>query len=171
MKRWLYAGLIVGLVPLQTTIWQHVSIAGISPDLCLVATCLVGIVMGEREAILLGLALGALQDLFSPGDAWLNMLTKGMMGLVSGMAGRHLTAMTPVAVLVFVAAVSVCSGVSFLVFGWPALDTTDLFVAIRSILLPQALFDGTLAAGVFWLLTLRRSTDDEFPQTIFGFRA
>jgi rod shape-determining protein MreD len=171
MKRWLYAGLLVGLVPLQTTIWQHVSIAGISPDVCLVVTCLVGILRGEKEAILLGLALGFLQDLFSPGEAWLNMLTKGITGLIAGIAGRHLTAMTPVAVLVFVFALSGSSGLSFLFVGWPALDTADLFLAIRSILLPQALFDGTLAAGLFWLLTLRRSTDDDLPQSIFGLRA
>ena len=54
MKRALYAGPVLGLVPIQTTVLQYASIGGIRPYLCLIAVCLVGFVAGEREGMLLG---------------------------------------------------------------------------------------------------------------------
>jgi cell shape-determining protein MreD len=169
MKRWLYIGLIVSLVPLQTTVWRYASVAGIRPDLCLVVTCLVGILNSEMEAVLLGLALGFLQDLFSPGEDWLNMLTKGTIGLLAGTAEHHLAQTTPTAVLVLVSALSATSGLAFLFVGWPGLGPGELFLAVRSILLPQALFDAALAAALFWMLSRRRSMGDRFSSgTLFG---
>jgi rod shape-determining protein MreD len=171
MKQWMYVGLIVALVPLQTTIWRYTSIAGVSPDLCLVVTCLVGILSSEMEGVLLGLALGFLQDLFSPGEAWLNILTKGTIGLLAGMAGRHLAKTTPTAVLVLVLAMSATSGLAFLFVRWPGLSAADLFLALTSILLPEAFFNAALAAALFWLLTRGRTTDDRFTQDALRFGA
>jgi rod shape-determining protein MreD len=169
MKRWLYAGLILGLVPLQTTLLKYVSVAGIRPDLCLIATCLVGFVAGEAEGVLLGLALGFMQDLVSSGEAWLNMLTKGTIGLLAGIAGRHLARTTSSAVFVVVLTVSALASLAFLLVGWSGLSAADAVLAIRSILLPQALFDATVAAAIFWLFSTRRDGDGRLPHGVIHF--
>jgi cell shape-determining protein MreD len=68
VKQALYLGLILGLVPLQVTGLQYASIAGIRPDLTLIATFLIGFLSGEIEGLLMGLLLGCVQDLFSAGS-------------------------------------------------------------------------------------------------------
>jgi rod shape-determining protein MreD len=161
MKPWLSFALIVGLVPLQTTVLRFASIGGVRPDLCLVVTCLTALLVGETEGALLGLTLGALQDLLSPGEAWLNMMTKGTIGLLVGIAGRHLASTTPTAVFVLVLALSATSGMAFLFIGWPGLEASELFTAIRVILIPQAFYDALIATGLFWLASRYRIGGDD----------
>jgi rod shape-determining protein MreD len=170
MKPWVYLGLIIGLVPVQTTILRHASIGGIRPDLCLIATCLIGILAGELEGTLLGLGLGFTADLFSAGASGLNMLTKGAIGLLAGIAGRHLAHQTPLAVVLVVFVLSAASGLAFLFAGWPGLSAADAFLAVRTILLPQALLDAALASGLFWILTRRRSPEDRMSYGAIGLR-
>ena len=160
MKRWVYFSLVAGLVPLQTTVLRYASVGGVRPDLCLVATCLAAILAGEAEGALLGLTLGFLEDVLSPGEVWLNTMTKGTIGLLTGIAGRHLASTTPVAVFVLVLGLSVASGFTFLFIGWAGLGGHDVFTAVRLILLPEALFNAVIATGLFWLLASRRSAED-----------
>ncbi|HKW85483.1 MAG TPA: hypothetical protein VJM82_00275 [Nitrospiraceae bacterium] len=152
MKPVLYLALIFGLVPIQTTVLAHSSIGGIRPDLCLVAASLVGLFAGELEGLLLGLALGFVQDLFSAGDLWLNVVTKGSVGLLAGMAGRYVAYATTITVLAAVMGLSLFSGTVFLLTVGPR-GLAEGFFAVRSVLLPQALWDAVLAAGIYWLLT------------------
>jgi rod shape-determining protein MreD len=170
MKPWLYFALIAGLVPLQTTVLRYATVWGVRPDLCLVVTCLTALLVGETEGALLGLTLGFLQDLLSPGEAWLNMMTKGTLGLLAGIAGRHLANTTPTAVFVLVLALSAVAGMAFLFIGWPGLDAAELFTAMRLILIPEALFDALIATGLFWLLSRRQTSDDGLPRGAMGLR-
>ena len=155
MKRALYAGLVFGLVPLQTTMLTYVSIGGIRPDLCLVATCLVGFLAGEVEGMMLGLALGFVQDLFSASDLWLNLVTKAMIGLFAGVAARHLASATPAAILGTILAVSALSGMVFLGTVRGAGGLAEMGVALVSVVVPQALFDALVGAGTYWLIAGR----------------
>lgn len=77
MKLFLYAGLVVVIAPIQATLLHYVSFFGVRPDLGLVAACLVGFLGGELDGLLLGLLLGYSQDMFSAGDLWVNVVTKG----------------------------------------------------------------------------------------------
>ena len=159
MKRALYAGLVLGLVPIQTTVLQYASIGGIRPDLCLIAVCLVGFVAGEREGMLLGFALGLIQDLFSAGDPGLNLVTKGLIGFLAGLVGKLLANVTPVAMLATLLGLSVVSGTVFLMAVRVGEGLADLFFVTRSVLLPQALFDAAVGTGAYWLIARRGQTD------------
>lgn len=154
MKQVLYLILVFGLVPIQTTVLAYASVGGIRPDLCLVAASLVGFFAGELDGLLLGLALGFVQDLFSAGELWLNLVTKGSAGFLAGMAGRYVANTTTVTALVTVLGLSFLSGTVFLLTV-RAGGLTDVFFAIRSVLLPQAVWDAALAAGMYWLLAKR----------------
>ena len=159
MKGVAYAGALLGVVPLQVTVLQYLAIGEVRPDLCLALTCLVGFVVGERQGLLLGLGLGFMQDLVSAGELWLNVVTKGVAGLVAGMAGRQLVQTTPLSFLILSLSMSSLLGLVFLFAGQPVGALAEELVTLRSILLPQAAYDAVTAVGLYWLLAKRfRST-------------
>lgn len=160
MKQALYAGLLLGLVPIQTTVLDHVSISGIRPDLCLIAACLVGFFAGERDGMVLGFALGFVQDLFSAGELWLNLVTKGLIGFLAGLVGRLLANATPAAMLATLLGLSVVSGTIFLMAVRVGESLADLFYVVRAVLLPQALFDAAVGTGAYWLIARHGRTQD-----------
>lgn len=157
MKGLLYAGLAVGLVPVQTTVLQHASVAGIRPDLCLIAASLIGLFAGPVEGTLMGAWLGFEQDLFSAGETWVNAMTKAAIGLAAGLVGRYLAHTSPVTVLPLLLGLSVCSGGAFLLAGAGGRAVPD---AVRLVLLPQAAFDAVVGMGLYWLLAEHFRKDD-----------
>lgn len=159
MKLALYAGLVLGMVPVQTTLLQYVSVAGIRPDLCLVAACLVGFLTGELEGFLVGLALGFMQGLFSAGDLWLNVMTKGAIGLLAGMAGRQVTNATPMTLLVTVVGLSVLSGLVFLFFTRSGEGPVEYLLTIQSVLVPETALNAVVGASAAWLIARRARRD------------
>ncbi len=154
MKFFLYVGLILLIVPLQTAVLHHVSLWGIKPDLGLIAVCLVGLLAGELEGVLMGLVMGWALDLFSAGELWLNLVTKGGAGLVAGLAGRQVAHITPVVLLMGLLIVSAVSGL-VIAFNMNFTGLTGLWWAIRSIVLPQACYDALVGAGLYWVVCQR----------------
>jgi rod shape-determining protein MreD len=157
MKPYLYVGLVAGLVPIQTTVLEHLSVAGVRPDLCLIAVSLIGFFGGLVDGVMMGVLLGFEQDLFSAGDAWINLITKAVAGLSAGVVGRYVARMTPVTVLPMVLGLSVCSGIAFMFAGAGGHDT---LAAARTVLLPQAVLDSAIGVAVYWLLAARFKRDD-----------
>ncbi len=157
MKPLLYLGLAVGLIPIQTTVLDHLSVAGVRPDLCLIAVSLIGFFGGLAEGVLMGVLLGFEQDLFSAGDAWVNVITKAVIGLSGGLVGRYVARVTPVTVMPMLLGLSVCSSMAFMFVGAGGQST---LAAVRSVLLPQALLDGAIGVAAYWLLAERFKKDD-----------
>jgi LytS/YehU family sensor histidine kinase len=123
----------------------------------LIAVSLIGLFGGPADGVLMGVLLGFEQDLFSAGDAWVNIITKAAIGLSGGLVGRYVARVTPVTVAPMVLGLSVCSGIAFLFAGAGGQGILDL---VRSVLLPQALFDGAIGVGLYWLLAERFRKDD-----------
>lgn len=166
MKHVLYFSLILGLVPFQVTALNYASIAGIRPDLILVATFLIGFLAGEVEGLLMGVLLGCIQDLFSAGSLWVNLMTKGMIGILAGLSGRHLANATPVTVCAFLFVLSLLAGSTAAVWIRVEEDLTGVSQVIQSVVLPQALFDAALGTLVYWVMPGRRRKEAEFGEEI-----
>ncbi len=147
-----YLSLLLLLVPIQVTLLPHVSPWGIRPDLCLVATCLTGFLGGKNKGIWLGLGLGFIQDLFSGGAGIINLLTKGIVGFLSGLVSKTLSNTTPQAIFLPTFFLSGICGFIALFSSRPHADWLVLIHELRTILLPQSLFDALLTFGVYWLL-------------------
>ena len=81
MKGLIYFAVIVGLVPLQSVLLAHISLWGVKPDLGFVAVCLIGLLGGELDGLLVGLALGWAMSLFSAQDLISSVVLKGIVGL------------------------------------------------------------------------------------------
>ena len=153
MKIRLFIGLILLLVPLQTTVLGSVSPFGIRPDLCLVAACLVGFLTGQVHGFVLGFFLGFVQDLFSASDLWLNTITKACVGFFSGLIAKNLANTAPYAAFALTILFSLFSGVVFLVSSRMGMDILEILHGFPAILLPQALFDGLVAVSIHWAIT------------------
>ena len=170
MKQILYCSLILGLVPFQVTALNYASIAGIRPDLILIATFLIGFLGGGIEGLLMGVLLGCVQDLFSAGSLWVNLMTKGMIGILAGLLGRHLANATPVTVCASLFVLSLLSGSTVAVWIRVEDDLTGVSQVIQSVVLPQALFDAALGTLIYWVMPGRRRRESEFgdEMVLFG---
>jgi cell shape-determining protein MreD len=134
----------------------------VRPDLCLIASFLIGFLAGEFDGVMMGLALGFVQDLFSGGDSGLNFMTKGLVGLLAGLAGRHLANTTNLAVLALLLSASLLSGLVFVLWSWSGEGLADGLLFVQSVLLPQAVYDAALGAGIYWIMAGRRGEHRAF---------
>ncbi len=154
MKFLFYLILLLLLVPLQTTLLPHLSVWNIKPDLGLVAAALVGLFAGELEGLLVGLAIGWVLSLFSAGELWVSLLTNGSVGLLAGFLGRQVSQVTSISLGLGLLLVSLASGL-VAAMSFKALDMSQMWWMVESIVFPQACFDGVIGAGFYWLLSRR----------------
>lgn len=156
MKPALYLLLALGLAPAQTSLFPHLDVLGVRPDLCLVAACLIGFLNGELEGLLMGMALGLVQDLFSAGGWGLNLAAKGAAGLGAGLLARQMAYPTARAVGLVVLGLSLCASALFLLAFRMGKGVVVPFMTAGAVAVPQALMDAALGAGLYWFLTVRR---------------
>jgi hypothetical protein len=155
MKKFvIYAGLVLLLVPLQTTLLPHVAIWDIKPDVGLVAAALVGVLAGELDGLLVGLAIGWILNLYSAGDLWLNLVTTGGAGLFAGLLARHVAEITPTILAVGLLVLSLAGGL-VAVFSMKHATMADTWWMVQFVVLPQACFDALVGAGVLWFVEQR----------------
>lgn len=153
MKLLFYLILVLLLVPLQTTLLPHLSVWDVKPDLGLVAAAFVGLLAGELDGLLVGLAIGWILSLFSAGELWLSLLTNGGVGLLAGFLGRQVSHVTSISLGVGLLLASVASGLLAAVSS--TRDLSQMWWMVESIALPQACYDAVVGAGLFWLLSQR----------------
>lgn len=150
MKVFWYAILIAILVPIQAVLLPHVSVWNVKPDLGLVAVCLIGLLGGELEGLVVGLALGWVMSLFSAEDVGYSMVMKGGVGMLAGLAGRQVAHVTP---LLLVCGVLVASCLAGLLMASSLRLSADQdgWWALRAVVLPQACFDAAVGGMLYWL--------------------
>lgn len=168
MKPALYAALVLGLVPLQTSLLHYLSLGSVRPDLCLVAAGLIGFLAGPVEGVLVGIALGFTQDLFSAGTLGLNLIAKGLVGLLAGLAGRQVTNATMATLLMTLVSLSVLENLVFLFVVRGGGELGDRLAALPSILLPETLLNVVFGATLYWLLPFRPSAEQEMGRRPIG---
>lgn len=154
MKFLLYSGLVLLLVPVQTTLLPHVAVWGIKPDLGLVVAAVVGLVAGELEGLLVGLAIGWVLNLYSAGDLWLSLVTTAGAGLFAGLLGRQVAQVTPTILAIGLLFLSMAGGL-IAVLNMKNATLSDTWWMVQSVVVPQACFDAVLGAGLLWVLGQR----------------
>lgn len=143
--------LCVATVVVQATLTSALSINNIYPDLCLVLACLAGFLSNEYKGLMIGLTVGLLQDLLTPGGIGLNLLLKGLTGALAGMTTHTVSTVTAAAVAIVTLVLSLGCGLASLIVAYPDIKGSEAFHAISWILVPQSLYHSFLAAGIFWL--------------------
>lgn len=155
MKKFLaYGGLVLLLVPVQTTLLPHVAIWGIKPDLGLVVAALVGVLSGELHGLIIGLAIGWILNLYSAGDLWLNLVTTAGAGLFAGLLAKQVAEITPTILAVGLLVLSLAGGL-VAVSSMKHATIADTWWMIQFVVVPQACFDAAVGAGLLWFLEQR----------------
>ena len=162
MKKFLaYAGLVVLLVPVQTTLLPHLAIWNIKPDLGLVVAALIGVLAGELDGLLVGLAIGWILNLYSAGDLWLNLVTIGGAGMFAGLLARQVAEITPTILAVGLLLLSLAGGLVAVV-SMKYATMAETWWMVQFVVIPQACFDAAVGAALLWFLEQR------FPVTHVG---
>lgn len=154
MKAAVWATLIVGLVAVQAVLLPHATVWGVMPDIALIVVCLVGLFEGELKGLLLGLVLGWIMSLFSAADLATSMITKGAVGYVAGLAGRHVVYLAPAVLLFGILAASCVSGLLAAAL-LNLSDQQDWWWAVRTVVVPQAVIDAMVGGALYWLVWSR----------------
>lgn len=154
MKALIYGAVIVGLVPIQSVLMPHISLWGVKPDLGFVAVCLIGLIGGELDGLLVGLALGWAMSLFSAQDLMSGAIMKGAVGFLAGLAGRQVVYLSPVVLVMGLLVVSCLTGL-ISPFALKLSDQQDLWWAVSTVVLPQACLDAVIGGAIYWLLWSR----------------
>lgn len=154
MKMAVLATFIAGLVSVQSILLPHMMVWGVMPDIGLIAVCLVGLFGGELEGLLLGLALGWIMSLFSAADLATTMMTKGAVGYVAGLAGRHVVYLAPAVFVLGILAISCVAGLVTAAL-LNLSDQQDWWWAVRAVVAPQAVMDAVAGGALYWLLWSR----------------
>ena len=139
----------------QTTCLRHPEIAGVQPDLVLLAVVFVALLAGQAEAALLGFAIGLCQDAYSPQDLGLNALAKSLVGFAVGVGrGGLLADNVQVQVVVLVAAVFVHDMIYYV--GSSSVSMTEAPFLMLRFGVGRAIYTGIIGILVAWLLRIRR---------------
>lgn len=75
---------------LQSTLFSHLTVAGVKPDLVLILVVLYALLHGPKEGALIGFAGGLLQDLLFGQNIGINALTKIIVGYIFGVLDRKI---------------------------------------------------------------------------------
>ncbi|HUK55682.1 MAG TPA: rod shape-determining protein MreD [Nitrospiria bacterium] len=155
MNRWIYAVLVLLLLPIQTTWLQAVGLHAVKPDLALLLIYFTGFYAGEMKGFMIGWLMGALMDLFSGGPFGLQIATKATVGLLSGLLGRFFLNATGALTMGLVLLLSLLSGLFGYFFHELVLGEIPFAEAFRWTLLPEALYNSLVGGLVFWVVVRR----------------
>jgi rod shape-determining protein MreD len=134
---------------LQVSLFSHVAVQGVVPDLVLLVVVAVGLAHGSEQGLVLGFGAGLLLDLAPPADHYAGRWALALM-VVGYVAGRlsptgrpHLSQWLPVAVA--------CAFVGTSVFALTGLVLSDPAVGVGELLrveLVAVCWDAALAVAV-----------------------
>ncbi len=144
--------LCIATIVAQAAFSPWLSLSNVYPDLCLLLACLAGFLSHEYKGLLIGLIVGLLQDLLTPGGIGLNMILKALAGFLAGMTTHAVSTVTSLAVAIVTLVISLGAGLVSLIVSYPTLGGTEAFHLVTRMLVPQALYHSLLAAGIFWLV-------------------
>lgn len=152
MRRASYIFILLLLIPVQTTVIDHLAIHGIKPDLGLIIVYGIGFGRGERDGVVMGVLIGMVMDLFSGGVMGANLLTKPIIGGLAGLLGRMVLNARVLFSMGILFGLSILSG--FLIYLFLKFFEREMafWEVFRWIILPQALYDAAVGAILFSLL-------------------
>lgn len=159
MKPRVYFMTLLLVVPLQASLFNPLSLAGIKPDLPLAVLYIIGLLCGPVEAALAGMGIGLMQDVGSAGLIGLGGFTRGLIGLGAGILGRRVLDLASPSNIIFLAAFSLAEGVFLSLFMQVFYGSVPFFRMLFTHMLPQAVYTGLLGTLLLRFISRRSVTD------------
>jgi len=156
MKLRVYVATLLLVIPVQATLFNPLSLAGIKPDLGMAVVYIVGLLTGPFEGCLAGIALGLVQDIGSASLLGLNAFMRGLAGLATGYLGMRVLDIASPSNIVFLSAFSLVEGILVTLFMQVYYGSVPLLGLFFMRLLPQAVFTGLLGTLMLRLLARKK---------------
>ncbi len=156
MKPYVYALILVLIIPLQSTLLNTFSVFGIKPDLALVVLFIIGMSTSPVEAALAGMSIGLVQDIGSASLFGFSGLTRGLVGLGAGLLGSRVLDISNPVIVLFLAVFSLAEGILIMLFLQVNYGAVPMVTMITGRLVPQAIYTSVLG---FFLLRLVNRRD------------
>jgi len=152
LRFFFYIVIFVLFIPLQTLVFNWVSIFGIKPDLSLWIVYLTGFIEGEWKGGMMGFLCGMVLDSFSPGEKGRNIFIKTLLGFFSGVVGRALVETKAFFHFGMLFLFSLTQGI--LVYWVLQLsgESLPLVGTMGKVVFPQALYDGIVGGAIVNLI-------------------
>jgi rod shape-determining protein MreD len=144
MKPRVYLIVLLLIIPFQARLLSPLSIAGITPDLCLIVVYVIGLLTSPREAAFAGVAVGLLQDINSASYLGLMGFLQGLIGLFAGFLGKRVLNVASMSNITFLGAFSLIESILLAVFIQIVYGSVPFFSMLFGSMLPRAFYTGLL---------------------------
>jgi len=155
MKPRVYLIIFFLLIPVQASLFELISLAGIKPDLGLALVYIIGLLTGPAEAALAGLGIGLLQDIGSASVLGFSGISRGLVGLFAGLLGQRVLNISSPSNSLFLAAFCLLEGIVVTIFMQMLYGSVPIFSLIAGRVLPQAVYTGLLGLLLLQLMNNR----------------
>ncbi len=142
MKPWVYLVVLLLILPIQAGLLNPLSIGGIKPDIALAVVFIIGLITGPVEGAFAGIGIGLLQDIGSASLLGLTGLSRGMVGLLSGLLGRRVLDIDNPMIVLFLVALSMAEGLFIALFLQTTYGAVPFLSLVAARIVPQALYTG-----------------------------
>jgi rod shape-determining protein MreD len=142
MKPWVYLVVLLLILPIQAGLLNPLSIGGIKPDIALAFVFIIGLITGPVEGAFAGMSIGLLQDIGSASLLGLTGLSRGMVGLLSGLLGRRVLDIDNPMIVLFLVALSMAEGLFIALFLQTTYGAVPFLSLVAGRIVPQALYTG-----------------------------
>ncbi len=131
---------------LQTTIFQHLQIANVVPNLLLVSVTLAGVMYGSNMGMYSGVISGVLLDLLYANVIGLNILLFAIIGFLTGLAHKIYFEEDYYLPSVAIAASDIVLGLLYFVCNFLLRGRLNLFSYMECVIMPEVIY--TLLVGI-----------------------
>lgn len=143
------SGLFILSIILQSTLFSHLTLFGIKPDIVTTLVVLFSMIKGPKAGAKAGLVGGLLQDIMFGQFLGLNTLTKMFTGYLFGLLERKIYKDNFFIPIVVVFAGTFVSETIFYVLRSAVLPTVDYFSTLRRMTLYVALYNCLITAFIY----------------------
>ncbi len=154
-----FAIALAGAWLLQAAVVPRLAIAGIKPDLVLVAVCTFGILRGPAAGAVGGFAGGLLQDMLVPGSAGLGALVMTVVGYGSGLIERNVVGGNYLMSLLTIGSISFVSQLFYASLLFLVGETIDIVSVTQGTNLPSTLYTALIGVLIYPHLSRRLSAE------------
>lgn len=153
MKRFfITAGIVLVCFLMQTTIFQHIALAGMVPNLILIVVVAYGYMRGKSEGIYVGFASGLLIDLLYNDFIGLNALLYVLIGYVAGICNEIYYRDEVSVPIIFIAISDFIFNFGYYVFQFLLRGRLDIFYYIWRTILPEMVYTVLISVFLYQLL-------------------
>lgn len=147
---------------LQTIVFRHLSIGGITPNILIILTVGTAYMKGQVSGLYMGLLCGLLTDLMGNGPLGLYGMVYMFIGYISGISYKIYYSDDNVMPVFLIGLSNLASGFMIYVFEFLLRSRLNLFFYAKRIIIPEALYTALVAIVLYKLLNLVQKKIDRW---------